>query len=497
MQTAAFRPGPSSSSQRPGIVWLIYGLALVKFVLPFLLQHPVYEPHRDEFLYLAEGRHPAWGYVEAPPLLSVLSWCSNALGGGFFWIKFWPALFGAMTYVLVARMILLLGGGRFALVMGFLPFVFGFFLQLHFMLTPGFPGVYFQLLMIYGIVYYVRTGRVLGLYWTGIGFGLGMLSQYTTLLFAAWLVMGLLLTPSRTVLRNRHFYFAFLAGFFLFLPNLIWQAMHGWPGVSKPAEPFLVDTTVFVRDQLCFNLPGIIIWGAGLYRVFRNAELRFVGWLVVGVLVTLGVFREDAGQAMGVYPTLFAFGGVALERVMGLRRRVFRVGLMGFTLVTGSIMNIIFLPMLPPRELAAYYSWNPVFRQLGYLRWPDGRDHALPADFAAMLGWEEMAMKAARAYESLDSLEKTSVIVKSGKHNVESGALEYYGPKYSLPPVMARGGEVFILTTPDRREMQDFATAVIVDSVTHPYSAEYGSYIILGRGVKPVNAGNQVAHIRR
>src|SRR6516225_8068975 len=106
MQSNALRPA-ISSIQRPGLVWLVYGLALVKFVLPFLLQHPVYEPHRDELLYLAEGQHPAWGHLGAPPLISFLAFISDSFGAGFFWIKFWPALFGAMTYVLAGRTILL------------------------------------------------------------------------------------------------------------------------------------------------------------------------------------------------------------------------------------------------------------------------------------------------------------------------------------------------------------------------------------------------------
>src|ERR1700733_8435145 len=75
---------------------LIYVLALVKFVLPFLLQHSAYEPHRDEFLYLAEAHHLAWGYLELPPMLGVLSLIAHLFGGSLFWIKFWPSLGGAL-----------------------------------------------------------------------------------------------------------------------------------------------------------------------------------------------------------------------------------------------------------------------------------------------------------------------------------------------------------------------------------------------------------------
>ena len=34
---------------------LILILAVIKFVLPLVLQHPMYEMHRDEFLYLEQG----------------------------------------------------------------------------------------------------------------------------------------------------------------------------------------------------------------------------------------------------------------------------------------------------------------------------------------------------------------------------------------------------------------------------------------------------------
>ena len=58
-------------------------LALIKFLLPFLLQNSDYQPHRDEFLYLAEGSHPAFGYMEVPPLISVFAWLTKRLGNQY------------------------------------------------------------------------------------------------------------------------------------------------------------------------------------------------------------------------------------------------------------------------------------------------------------------------------------------------------------------------------------------------------------------------------
>src|SRR6478672_13399914 len=108
---------------------LLYFLALIKFVLPFLLQNSYYEPHRDEFLYLAEGHHMAWGYMEVPPLLSVFAWFTHIFGDGMFWIKLWPSLFGAATFIVAGRIVLSLGGKSFSLILLFLPFIFGVYLR--------------------------------------------------------------------------------------------------------------------------------------------------------------------------------------------------------------------------------------------------------------------------------------------------------------------------------------------------------------------------------
>ena len=108
----------------------LYLLALIKFVLPFFLQDAIYEPHRDEFLYLAEGNHLAFGYMEVPPLLSVFAWLTQHLGNSMFWIKFWPSLFGAFNLILVGRIVIAQGGKFFSLFLALL----WFFLQ---RISPG------------------------------------------------------------------------------------------------------------------------------------------------------------------------------------------------------------------------------------------------------------------------------------------------------------------------------------------------------------------------
>jgi hypothetical protein len=496
---------------------LIYVLAAVKFALPFLLQNAVYEPHRDEFLYLAEARHMAWGYLELPPVLSVLSFISNLFGGGLFWIKFWPSLGGALTYVLVGRMILLIGGGPFALLLGWLPFVFGYFLHVHFMLQPNFLEMLAWTAMAYGLMLHVRTGKPVGLYIAGLGFGLGMMSKYSVAFFAAGLLVGLLLTPERRLLRNRHFYFSFIAGLLIFLPNLIWQGVYGWPVIHHMAELKQqqldqVSRVNFLIDQLTYNLPGLLIWVAGLYWLFFTRvgmPYRFAGWAVLLVLAFLTVARGKSYYAMGVYPVLFGCGAVYLERLTALRRGKlwWRLGMVIFSVIAGCYLDMIALPMLPPPQLVEFYKRNPVFRRLGFLRWEDQRDHPLPQDFADMLGWREMTVKTAKIYHAMDSSAGNGTVLDGGNYG-EGAALDYYGSEFGLPPAMGHGANYllwtpkdfythnsFILITDDRDElhgdfMKRFAYAVALDSISTPFAREWGSYIILMK--QPTAEGRKI-----
>ena len=163
---------------------LIYLLALIKLVAPFLLQDSYYQPHRDEYLYLAEGHHMAWGYMEVPPLLSVFAWLTNLFGGNMFWIKIWPALFGSLTFMLAGKIILSLGGRAFALVLAWLPFMLDGYMRLFFLFQPNFLEVFSWTMIAYSLIRYVQTKEDKWLYIFGASAGLGMMSKYSVLFFA-------------------------------------------------------------------------------------------------------------------------------------------------------------------------------------------------------------------------------------------------------------------------------------------------------------------------
>lgn len=488
---------------------LLYLFALLKLVLPFMLQNGVYEPQRDEFLYLAEGRHMAWGYMEVPPLLSVFAWLTNLFGGGFFWIKFWPSLFGALTYLVVGRMVISLGGRSFALLLAFLPFVFGAYLRTHYLFQPNFLEIFFWTLLAYALVRYVQSKDSRPERWlwlAGVAAGLGMLSKYTMVFFAIALIGGLLLTPQRRLLWNRHSIYALAIAFLLFLPNLLWQWRHGFPVVYhmnelQRTQLQYISPATFFSEQLLFNLSVIYIWISGLVVVGFTRDggpYRFIGWAFVVVLTLLALGHAKGYYTLGIYPILFGFGAVGLERWTEKRLRFRRYVMAGATLVAGYGFIMVGLPVMPPRQLAEHYAKSGVARNAGALRWEDLKDHPLPQDFADMLSWKEMTQKVAAAYATLDDREKSQTLLFCDNYG-EAGAVNYYGPQYGLPPAYSDNASflywmpenypynVLLLVTDDRQEMshafiREFASVKLMDSITNPYARENGSLIILLKG---------------
>ncbi|MEO0876540.1 MAG: hypothetical protein AAFY48_18210, partial [Bacteroidota bacterium] len=67
--------------QRPQLFWQgLLAIASAK-LLVHLYAHNIYGLHRDEYLYIAEGDHLSWGYMEVPPMIAVLAKVATGIFG--------------------------------------------------------------------------------------------------------------------------------------------------------------------------------------------------------------------------------------------------------------------------------------------------------------------------------------------------------------------------------------------------------------------------------
>ncbi|MEX6688974.1 glycosyltransferase family 39 protein [Danxiaibacter flavus] len=483
-------------------VKLLYILTVVKIILPFLLQDASYQPHRDEFLYLAEGQHLAWGYMEVPPLLSVFAWLTHLFGGSMFWIKFWPSLFGGLTFFLTGKIIISLGGRAFAVWLAFLPFALDGYLRLFFLFQPNFLEVFFWTAIAFSIIQYIQTNKNKWLYYCGLCVGLGLMSKYSVAFYTISILAGLVMTPQRKIFANKHLYFAAIIAIIIFLPNIIWQYNHLFPVLHhmkelQETQLQYINRPAFIIDQFMMNLPCVFIWIAGLLTLFFSSSLRayrFIAWAYLFVIILLLYLQGKSYYALGAYPVLFAFGAFQLEKITSKRFRWTRFAMILFPVALGLFSLPLVLPIAKPEKLANYYQKTGM-NKTGDFKWEDLKTHPLPQDFADMIGWKELAKKVAAVYSTLPSEQKQSIFIYCRGY-YSAGALNYYGPSLGLPEAYSDDAN-FLWWLPDSSHsknmlfighnipkkddlvFQQYEKYEIKDSVNMPLFRENGIKVVL------------------
>src|ERR1041385_3254046 len=67
---------------------------------------------RDELYYIDCARHLAWGYVDQPPLIALITWIELHLAGtSLYSLRFLPIISGALTVWMAGRFARALGAG--------------------------------------------------------------------------------------------------------------------------------------------------------------------------------------------------------------------------------------------------------------------------------------------------------------------------------------------------------------------------------------------------
>ena len=346
--------------------WLVPGtVALLAFLLYFVpgLIGP-YGPFIDELYYVACAKRLAWGYVDHPPLAPFVLRAAMTVGGdNLVVLRLLASAFGALTVLGTGLLAWRLGANRFgqgiaSAAMLFAPIaqvLFGFYsmnaiepllwLVLCWLLIEIAAGDRPQLWIAFGVI-------------TGIA----LMTKHTVVTFLIALGAAIVLTPARRQLASRWPWIAAVLAALIVVPNIAWQIAHGWPSIefyrnaalqkNQPIGPLQV-----LGQQLMFMSPGTLpIWLTGLAVLLKRThplDLRHlaVTYLVlIGFLMASGQSRPD--RAVGIYPVLFAAGGLAMGP-FAARRRWFRFALPAWMAVWGLVLLPIGVPVLPPDQLSA------------------------------------------------------------------------------------------------------------------------------------------------
>jgi hypothetical protein len=483
---------------------ILLGFIAMKFLLQYFLISGEYELHRDEFLYLDQAHHFDWGYLSVPPLTSWISKLILFLGNTVFWIKFFPALFGAITIFIVWKAIEELGGNLFALILGATCILLSVLLRLNTLYQPNSFDVLSWTTFYFIVIKFIKTENPKWLYMGAVIFALGFLNKYNIIFLLIGIIPAILFTMHRRVFANKHVYIALFIGLLLILPNLLWQYHNNFPVVhhlKELSETQLVHVNRigFLKNQLLFFSGSLFVIIAAFYGLlFYKPFLpyRLFCYAFIFTLTVFILFKAKDYYAIGLYPIYISFGSVFLAHLLdaGWKKYLQPVAI--------AIPVLLFIPFysigFPNKSPEYIVQHSKKYQDLGLLRWEDGKNHTLPQDYADMLGWRELALKVDSIYEKLPNKNKTLILCDNYG---QAGAINYYTNQniqsvsfnadyinwfdlskdyFNLIRVKEKDGR--------NTEMQEtspyFQTSVISDSITNPYAREFGTTIFTFIGAK-------------
>lgn len=406
---------------------ILIGFIILKFVLQYVLISPEYDLQRDEYLHLDQAHHLAWGYLSVPPVTSWFSYIILLLGNSVFWVKFFPAFFGALTLLVVWKTIEFLKGNLYALVLGALCILFSSLLRINMLYQPNSFDVLCWTLFYYILIQYVASEKSKWLYIGAVVFAFGFLNKYNILFLLIGLLPAIILSKQRKIFAEKKLYFALILGLLLILPNLLWQYNNHFPIVhhmKELAETQLVnvDRADFVKEQILFFVGAFFVilssfYALLFYKPFEKYKFFFAS--IVFTLIVFLYFKAKAYYAIGLYPIYIAFGSVFLADVLQNGwKRFLKPVFIALPLLFFIPMYYLAFPNKSPEKIVA--------EKLETHRWEDGKEHNLSQDFADMLGWKELARKTDSVYALFPKTENTLVLCDNYG---QAGAINYYTKK--------------------------------------------------------------------
>ena len=398
---------------------------------------------RDELYYLVCGQRLSTGYVDQPPGIALVARLAYSLFGtwvpglrAFSWIA------GAATVYLTGRLAARISGSGAAAALASVAASSCLLLvgvSHHLSLNAFEPLL--VLAVVHVLVRLTQGGdpRL----WVAAGglAGLAVLMKYTAAPLCLALLAGIAVTPARRALRTPWALAGAVFGFLVVLPNLAWQATHGFPFLemvhaavtwkNTPTTPFQFLLGMLRDANL--NAP---LWVGGLAWLLFAPRARAARFMGVGGLIqilALAFGHAKPYYAAALVPILVAGGGVAVAALV--RSATVRWAYGALVVAVALAFAPLSIPILPLNSLIGYLGAVGVRPTVNERL----EQSVLPQDFADEIGWRELTAGVARVYRSLPPEEQAQVAVFTQNYGVAS-ALEILGPEYGLPRGLAVSG---------------------------------------------------------
>lgn len=448
------QPAASFSPSSPrwfssGIALTAY-VALVRFAL-YLVAAPHYGYFRDEMYYLACGEHPAWGYMDQPPLIAWMAWLlEHSIGTSLYALRFLPMAADVGSIFVTGLLARKLGGGRWAMFLAALAvLVAPIYLTLSHLFTMNAFDPLLWALIAWLLVDLVQTGRETIWLWIGLLVGVTLLNKYGVLFFVAGLLAGVVLSPLRKSLARPWFWAGCAMATVIALPNFLWQLHWNFPfvqlvhsvrqhgrDVMLPPVPYLAQQA----QMLGFVSSLLVILGACFLVSSQGRRYLVLGCGFASVLGLMLVLRGKFYYVAPVYPVVFAPGAVLFEQWTQRRGLQWVRPVYAFVmLVAGAVFAPTAIPLLSIQDYIAYTQKLGIHQQ----KFEHQPQSQLPQIYADMVGWEDRVRIVAAYFHSLPPAEQKVTAIGASNYG-EAGAVDLFGPKYGLPKSISSANNYWI-----------------------------------------------------
>jgi hypothetical protein len=385
------------SKDRLGLLTVSWPVLLVAgvMVVGLLAFAGAYGFHGDEMYFVVTGQHPAFGYVDQPPLTPLLSAASVALlGVSPTAVRVLPAIEMGLIVVLTALIARDLGGSRRAQTLAAITAALSGYLGAGHLDSTTDPDLLAWAVIVWLLVKLLAGGdRRLWLA-LGVTTGIGLENKDTLLLLGAGLAVGLVLTRRLDVIRSPWPWAAIGIALLIWAPNLAWQATNGWPQLTmaQAISGYADDNRAQVVPLLwLFTGPLLfVVSAAGLvWALFSKAAApwRAIGIAAIVALALVFVSGGKAYYAIGSVPLFMAAGAIVVDGWLarghfGLKA----AGLAIAALLSVALIALLTLPILPIADYATSGLASAVPDTANEVGWPafvstvEGVVASLPAD---------------------------------------------------------------------------------------------------------------------
>jgi 4-amino-4-deoxy-L-arabinose transferase-like glycosyltransferase len=379
--------------------------------------------HGDEMYYIVAGQHPAFGYVDQPPLTPLVSAASVALFGvSPTAVRLLPALEMGLVVIVIALMARELGGSRRAQVLAAITAALSGYLGAGHLDTTTEPDLLAWAIVLWLLVRLLAGGARRLWLAVGIVAGIALENKDTILFLGAGLAVGLVLARRWDVVRSPWAWAAIGIALLIWAPNLAWQATNGWPQLTmaRAISQYAADNRAQIVPLLwLFTGPFLFpVSAAGLVWLLRTkaaAPWRAIGIAALAALALVVISGGKAYYVIGTAPVFIAAGAILLDR--WLARGHFRLKAGSFTsaaVLSGALIAYLTLPILPVATFAA---------------------SSLPAtvpDTANQVGWPQFVATVENVVTALPADQRARAVILTNDYS-EASPLVLLGT--GLPPV--------------------------------------------------------------